>query len=47
VELGVATENQVQVIGNVRAGDLVVIQGHERLRIGQQVAYEPPDRKPK
>jgi RND family efflux transporter MFP subunit len=37
VELGVADGTSIQILGNVRAGQLVVIQGNERLRPGQDV----------
>ncbi|GIW90707.1 MAG: hemolysin D [Pirellulaceae bacterium] len=37
VELGVAHDGSVQVRGAVRAGDLVVVEGNERLRPGQPV----------
>jgi hypothetical protein len=38
VELGVATGKQIQVTGALTAGQLVVVQGNERLRPGQAVA---------
>jgi HlyD family secretion protein len=38
VELGVATGDQIQVTGALTAGQLVVVQGNERLRPGQAVS---------
>lgn len=38
VELGVATGKQIQVTGALVAGQLVVVQGNERLRPGQPVS---------
>ena len=37
VQLGVSTGNLVQLKGQVREGQLVVVQGNERLRDGQAV----------
>ena len=37
VQLGVAYRDWIQVTGSVKAGQLVVVQGNERIRPGQQV----------
>jgi hypothetical protein len=37
VDLGVAWEGYLQVIGNVKPGESVVVQGNERLRPGQPI----------
>ena len=37
VETGIANTSHIQIIGNIDAGDMVVIRGNERLRPGQQV----------
>ncbi len=37
VELGVALDDRIQVIGNIEAGDIVVIEGNERLVPKSQV----------
>lgn len=46
VKLGVAEGNMIQVTGGLEAGQLVVVQGNERLRPGQDVLIqrmiEPP-----
>jgi RND family efflux transporter MFP subunit len=40
VELGVSQGQQIQVIGGVEAGELVVVEGNERLRPGQNVVID-------
>jgi RND family efflux transporter MFP subunit len=40
VQIGVAEGGLIQVIGPLRAGQLVVVQGNERLRPGQDVAIQ-------
>jgi RND family efflux transporter MFP subunit len=40
VELGVSQGQQIQVIGGVEAGELVVVEGNERLRPGQTVVID-------
>ncbi|MEZ5922690.1 MAG: efflux RND transporter periplasmic adaptor subunit [Parvularculaceae bacterium] len=40
VELGAADGNLIEVIGAVKAGDVVVIRGGERLRDGQKVVIQ-------
>lgn len=46
VELGIARTNSIQVSGNIQAGQMVVVEGNERLRPGQDVviagAAKPP-----
>ncbi len=42
VELGAAEGDLIEVIGDIRAGDKVVIRGGERLRDGQKVAIQDP-----
>jgi RND family efflux transporter MFP subunit len=42
VELGVADGDLIQVKGDVKPGELVVVQGNERLRPGQEVVAVPP-----
>lgn len=37
VQLGVAQQNWIQVTGGIKAGQLVVVQGNERIRPGQSV----------
>jgi len=37
VEIGIGAEGLIQVIGNVQAGDNIVIRGAERLNPGQAV----------
>jgi multidrug efflux pump subunit AcrA (membrane-fusion protein) len=37
VELGASEGNLVQILGQVQPGQLVVVQGNERLRPGQDV----------
>lgn len=37
VELGIASEGMIQIKGDVQAGQMVVVQGNERLRPGQEV----------
>jgi RND family efflux transporter MFP subunit len=39
VQLGVATESAIQVTGGVQVGDMVIVEGNERLRAGQEVRY--------
>lgn len=41
VDLGVASGRMIQVTGEVRAGQQVVVQGNERLRPGQEVVTRP------
>ena len=41
VDLGVASGRMIQVTGEVRAGQQVVVQGNERLRPGQKVVTRP------
>ncbi|MBX3442943.1 MAG: efflux RND transporter periplasmic adaptor subunit [Planctomyces sp.] len=41
VQLGVSSEDRIQVIGDLNAGDLIVVEGNERLRPGQPVRPEP------
>ncbi len=43
VTLGVADAGLVQVDGDLRAGDLVVVRGNERLKDGQNVSVAIPD----
>jgi RND family efflux transporter MFP subunit len=40
VEIGVAEGDMIQVFGQLQAGQLVVVQGNERLRPGQEVAIQ-------
>jgi RND family efflux transporter MFP subunit len=40
VQLGVAAETMIQVIGAVKAGDAVIVEGNERLRPQQAVLVE-------
>jgi len=40
VQIGVADGRMIQVTGDVKAGQLVVVQGNERLRPGQDVAIQ-------
>ncbi len=40
VQIGVADVGMIQVIGSLKAGQLVVVQGNERLRPGQDVAIQ-------
>jgi RND family efflux transporter MFP subunit len=40
VNLGPGRDNQVQVVGTVRAGDRVIVRGGERLEHGQTVAVQ-------
>lgn len=40
VELGFADGHMIEAIGNVAAGDTVIIRGGERLRDGQQVSWD-------
>ncbi len=40
VQIGVAEGDLIQVMGEVQAGQLVVVQGNERLRPGQDVAIQ-------
>lgn len=40
VQLGVATEGTIQVIGAIKAGDTVIVEGNERLRPNQEVRVE-------
>jgi hypothetical protein len=46
VQLGIAQGNMIQVTGDLQPGQLVVVQGNERLRPGQDVQFqrvvEPP-----
>jgi HlyD family secretion protein len=37
VQLGVSHQNWIQVTGGLKAGQLVVVQGNERIRPGQNV----------
>ena len=37
VELGVASDDRIQVIGEIKAGDFVVVEGNERLVPNSQV----------
>ncbi len=46
VELGRAVGSRFEVISGLVEGDLVVVRGNERLRPGQQVNFEPPNRRP-
>ncbi|MEX0585356.1 MAG: hypothetical protein WD176_01840, partial [Pirellulales bacterium] len=41
VELGVEQNNLIQVTGDIRPGDRVVVQGNERLRPGMPVSIAP------
>ncbi len=40
VQLGVASEGTIQVIGAIKAGDMVIVEGNERLRPMQDVLVE-------
>jgi HlyD family secretion protein len=40
VQIGIADGRMIQVTGDVKAGQLVVVQGNERLRPGQDVAIQ-------
>ena len=40
VELGYAQDDMIEVIGNVKTDDVVIIRGGERLRDGQAVAWQ-------
>lgn len=40
VELGIAQDNLIEIIGDIRPGDVVVIRGNERLRDGQKVLVQ-------
>jgi RND family efflux transporter MFP subunit len=40
VQLGVSHGDWIQVVADLRAGQLVVVEGNERLRHGQAVRYE-------
>ena len=40
VELGIAQDNLIEIIGDIRPGDVVVIRGNERLRDGQKVLLQ-------
>lgn len=39
VQLGIATENLIQVIGPVKRGETVIVEGNERLRPGLEVRF--------
>ena len=39
IDLGVASGPLIQVIGSLKAGELVVVEGNERLRPGQEVEF--------
>jgi HlyD family secretion protein len=43
VELGVADGSEIQIRGPLRPGELVVVEGNERLRPGQPVAFRMPN----
>jgi len=43
VELGVAKNNLIQIRGEVRPGQLVVVQGNDRLQPGQQIVWREPE----
>ena len=43
VALGTAVGDRFEVLNGLAPGDLVVVRGNERLRPGQQVAFEPPE----
>ena len=43
VQTGLAAGEHIQIEGEVRAGDQVVLRGNERLRDGQQVSIIDPD----
>jgi hypothetical protein len=48
VDLGVAVEGRIQVIGDIHVGDLVVVEGNERLIPNAKVKFVPqkdPDNK--
>ena len=40
VQTGIAVGNRFEVVGGLRAEDLVVIRGNERLQPGQSITYE-------
>jgi RND family efflux transporter MFP subunit len=40
VQIGVAEGNMIQVTGGLKPGDLVVVQGNERLRLGEDVQIQ-------
>lgn len=42
VTIGAAIGGRFEVIGNVSAGELVVVRGNERLRPGQPIEFEAP-----
>lgn len=42
VTLGGAVGDRFEVLGGLVPGELVVVRGNERLRPGQEVAFEPP-----
>ena len=46
VRLGDAVDSRFIVVGGLRAGDLVVVRGNERLRPGQPVRYGKAEGKP-
>ena len=43
VQLGIAEGNMIQVSGDLKPGQLVVVQGNERLRPGQDVQIQRVD----
>jgi len=43
VQVGVADGGLIQVTGPIKTGQLVVVQGNERLRPGQEVAIQIAD----
>lgn len=43
VELGVADGSEIQIRGPLKPGDLIVVEGNERLRPGQAVAFRTPN----
>ena len=46
VTIGAATGNRFEVRGDLRAGEMVIVRGNERLRPGQPVAFDPPPAAP-
>ena len=46
VTLGVSTGDLIQVEGQLRAGQLVVVRGNERLRPGQLLSFRQPPGRP-
>jgi multidrug efflux pump subunit AcrA (membrane-fusion protein) len=42
VTLGISTGDLIQVDGQLRAGQLIVVRGNERLRPGQLLTFKQP-----